>query len=72
MTTRDEHLAFCKKRALEYVDAGDLPGAAASMGSDLLNHPETRTVGAEIIFAGALEAATGDPENVRRWIEGFR
>jgi hypothetical protein len=22
--TRDEHLAWCKKRALEYVDAGDL------------------------------------------------
>jgi hypothetical protein len=33
--TRDEHLARCKRRALEYVDAGDLTRAAASMASDL-------------------------------------
>ena len=29
--TRDEHLAWCKRRALEYVDAGDLTHAVASM-----------------------------------------
>jgi hypothetical protein len=39
--TRDEHLAWCKKRALEYVDAGDLTNAVASMGSDLKKHPDT-------------------------------
>lgn len=68
--TREEHLAFCKKRALEYLGAGDLPGAAASMGSDLMAHPETIPP-AEILFMGALEAQAGDPERVRRWIEQF-
>lgn len=72
MTTREEHLAFCKQRALEYVEVGDLPGAAASMGSDLMSHPETQTFGPEIIFMGAMEAQAGDPEKVRRWIEGFK
>ena len=41
-TTRAEHLAWCKRRAMEYVDAGDLSNAVASMGSDLSKHPETR------------------------------
>ena len=39
--TRDEHLAWCKARALEYLDAGDLVNAVASMASDLTKHPET-------------------------------
>lgn len=71
MTTRDEHLAFCKSRALAYVDAGDLVGAAASMASDLSQHPETRYP-PEILFLGALEAASGNPFTTRRWIEGFK
>jgi len=29
--TRDEHLKWCKERALEYVDAGDLQQALTSM-----------------------------------------
>jgi hypothetical protein len=36
--TRDEHLAWCKRRALEYVDAGDPTHAVASMASDLKTH----------------------------------
>ena len=39
--TRDEHLAWCKRRALEYVGAGDLRQAVASMASDLKTHPDT-------------------------------
>jgi hypothetical protein len=39
MMDRDEHLAWCKKRALEYWRAGDLANAVASMGSDLDKHP---------------------------------
>jgi hypothetical protein len=41
--TRDEHLAWCKRRALEYVDAGDLTHAVASMASDLKTHPVLTT-----------------------------
>lgn len=38
---RDEHVAWCKTRALAYVDAGDLNNAFASMCSDLRKHPDT-------------------------------
>ena len=38
---RDEHLAWCKRRALEYVDTGDLTHAVASMASDLKTHLDT-------------------------------
>jgi hypothetical protein len=39
--SRAEHLEWCKKRALEYVNRGDTSQAFASMGSDLGKHPET-------------------------------
>ena len=37
--TRDEHLAECKRRALEYLDAGDPREAFTSMLSDIGKHP---------------------------------
>lgn len=42
-TTRADHLAWCKQRALQYVDAGDLTGAYASMTSDLGKHEGARS-----------------------------
>jgi len=42
MATRQEHLEWCKKRALEYIDINDLQQAFASMVSDLNKHPETK------------------------------
>ena len=58
--TRAEYLAWCKKRALEYVDAGDVPNAFASMGSDLGKHKETENhagiqLGAMMLLAGHLD-----------------
>ena len=41
MQSRAEHLAWCKRRALEYLDAGDGDQAITSMMSDLNKHPET-------------------------------
>jgi hypothetical protein len=70
--TRDEHLAFCKARALEYLDAGDLGNALASMGSDLSKHPETQNVGLERMALGMRYAIDGDAAGLRRWVEGFR
>ena len=40
MVSRDEHLEQCKKRALEYLESGDLKNAFMSMNSDLKKHPE--------------------------------
>lgn len=39
--TRDEHLAWTKGRALEYVSDGDCTSAVTSLVSDLGKHPET-------------------------------
>ena len=41
-TTREEHLAWCKKRAMEYLDRGDYENAFASMIAELQNHPGTK------------------------------
>jgi hypothetical protein len=68
--TREEHLAWCKKRALEYLDAGDLKSAAASMASDLSKHPATM-VHPAVALLGVYAAASGETSEVRRWIEGF-
>jgi len=70
--TRDEHLAWCKQRALEYVDDGDLTGAFASMVSDLGKHVGTAEhVGIQL---GAMEMLGGHLstlERMRHFIEGF-
>ena len=71
-TTRAEHLAWCKQRALEYVDQGDLKNAFASMASDLNKHEETRDhggmqLGIMMLMTGQLERR----ETMRRFIEGF-
>lgn len=72
MTDRAEHLAWCKQRALEYLDAGDLQNAVASMGSDLNKHPETggRHI-APLLILGMRHLIDGDAGAIRRWIEGF-
>ena len=70
--TRQEHLDWCKKRALEYCVMGDVQQAFASMGSDLGKHPETLnhsgiTLGMGLLIIGDLNT----PEKMRRFIEGF-
>jgi hypothetical protein len=67
--TREEHLAWAKKRALAHLDRGDVESAVASMACDLKTHEDLRksaTVGALILLGCRTH---GD---VRRWIEGFR
>lgn len=70
--TRDEHLSWCKQRALEYWTAGDLQNAVASMMSDLGRHPETQSYNQHIMALGLLYVINNDYTSVRRWIEGFR
>lgn len=70
--TRAKHLAWCKERALVYVDAGDVSQAFASLGSDLSKHPETQNhvaiqLGAQLFFGGHLST----PQAMRRFIEGL-
>jgi hypothetical protein len=71
--TRAEHLAWCKERALEYVEAGDLHNAFASMNSDLQKHPETEGhIGSELGMMLMLSGHLDSPAEMRRWIEGYQ
>ncbi len=70
--TRQEHVEWCKKRALEYVDHEDLNNAFASMASDLRKHPETEShpaiqLGMMMLIGGHLST----PNEMRKFIEGF-
>jgi hypothetical protein len=68
--TREEHLAWCKERALEYLDHGDVVNAISSMLSDLNKHDETKlnpTVG----VLGLMYACDNDKDGARRFIMGF-
>lgn len=72
MKTRAEHIAWCKQRALEYVDAGDLSQAFTSMTSDLGKHPETAghsaiNLGMGLMMGGHLSTES----EMREFIEGF-
>ena len=70
--TRDEHLAWCIARALDYVEAGRLDFALASLGSDLRKHPDTAVVPVERLVTGIRLALADDADGLRRWIEDFR
>jgi hypothetical protein len=71
--TRDEHLTWCKQRALEYVDRGDLLGAVTSMGSDLVKHEDwhDKPVTNDLIYIGLVFEVPKGAAAVRRWIEGW-
>jgi hypothetical protein len=66
---RQEHLEWCKQRALEYVERGELTNAVASMCSDLGKHKETKCE-PFLAFAGMAEVERGR-DAVKHWIEGF-
>lgn len=70
--TRAEHLQWCKDRALDYVERGELTQALASMTSDLQKHPETAghagsQLGLGLMMTGDL--STG--QQMREYINGF-
>lgn len=72
MKTRDEHLAWCKERAIATLDRGDVSSAYASMVSDLREHPELEKhaaidLGMMLMMGGHLSSQ----HEMRRFIEGF-
>lgn len=69
--TRQEHMEWCKQRALEYVDT-DPQGAYASMVSDLGKHPETANhVGIQLGMMQMIGGMLSTPAEMRKFIEGF-
>lgn len=70
--SRAEHILWCKRRARDYLAAGQLNLAVTSTLLDLRKHPETETDASPAFgMAGLMSAAAGDAEAVRRFIEGF-
>ena len=72
MRTREEHLQWCKDRALSYLNAGSLRDAFASMTSDMNKHEETKGVNQAVGHLGFLYVLNHDRDGMRRWIKGFR
>jgi len=69
---RQEHLQWCKDRALEYVNRNDLNQAFASFQSDMSKHPETSDhialeMGTMLLVSGNLSTA----KQMNDWIVGF-
>lgn len=72
MENRSDHLQWCKQRANEYIESGDLPGAFASFNSDMRKHEETSNhlaleIGMTLMFSGNLDT----PHQMKDWIDGF-
>jgi len=73
--TREEFLDWAKKRALAYLDRGDLRNAVVSMCSDLKKNPRVYDANTPAVIAlcqlGIFKMDQGAAE-VRYWIEDFR
>ena len=69
--TRDEHLTWCKERALEYLKINDYDNAINSMASDLQKH-EAWSGGSSVAFL-TMGAHMGikDRFTITKWINGF-
>ena len=70
--TRTEHIQWCKDRAMEYVNEGNLQDAYTSMASDLGKHPETE--GHPAIQIGMIMLMTGQlstTSKMKKFILGF-
>lgn len=69
---RSDYLKWCKERALEYVEKGELDLAWASMVSDLNKNDETRNhlainLGTMLMLSGRLNTK----EEMKKFINDF-
>lgn len=70
--TREEHIEFCKVRAREYLDRGQIADGITSMMSDLNKHEDTRSAGESMAMLAMLCMTQNDMAEARRFVEGFR
>ncbi len=69
--TRDEHLAWCKQRALAYLPSNPKE-AFSSMVSDLGKHDDlAKHIGLELGLMLLMTGHLSHPDEMRRWVEGF-
>lgn len=78
--SRADHLQWCKDRALEYAERGELNDAFASFWSDIKKHPETDLAAkngtidgtAALFFLGIAILRDRDKKQMIEYINGFR
>lgn len=70
--TRDEHTEWCKQRAREYLDKGDVANAVTSMLSDMGKHPDCALAAEKMGPIGILYIMQHDLQGARSFVEGFR
>lgn len=68
--TREEHLAWCKKRALAYLPASP-QDAVASMLSDMSKHPELEATAKGPLAEIGLMMLMSNVGDIRSYITGF-
>lgn len=69
--TREEYIAWCAKRAMEYHARGEFSLAVTSMVSDMNKRDDTK-VAPTLATVGVMYAAYHDGSGVKRFVEGFR
>ena len=67
-----DHIAWCKERALDVLKSGDIAGSYASMVSDLRNDPSTENhsgiqLGMMLMIGGHLST----PTEMEKFINDF-
>ena len=70
--TRSEHMQWCKDRAIQEIDRGNVQEGFMSMVSDLGKHPETE--GHIAIQLGMMQLMGGflnTPHAMKEFINGF-
>jgi hypothetical protein len=74
MTTRADHIAWVKQRALDTLnETGDPTVALASTQSDLMSHPDTATHSAiELGMMLAMSGHLSTDAQMREWIDSIR
>lgn len=69
---RAQHLQWCKDRAIEYVNADDLPQAWASMVSDMRRHEKTANhIGLKLGIMMMLAGELCTTDKMLKFIESF-
>lgn len=69
---RQEHLQWCKDRAIEILNSGNIHEAYSSFLSDMNKHPDTKghaalELGMLLMFSGKLDTYI----EMKKFIEGF-
>jgi hypothetical protein len=71
MDARDQHLAWCKRRAHEYIADGDVQNAVQSMMSDLAKRDDIK-ITPEIAALSFEVMLSGNRDKARRFIDEFK